>query len=151
MQGEYGGGETAVGMVGNIFENNFCGSHVLNSAGTVAIFRWGGENPTTGEGSGNILRGNVFGDPAATQGTWVIFGAGHTLSSFVALDQAYAGSGVTGPGATGSGADSTPVPAMPPGASQAGYRDPVLASHLPLCMTLRGGSLRVGACPRPQK
>ncbi len=139
VQGEFGGGETAVGMVGNVFENNLCSSRVLNSAGSVAVFRWGGENNPKGEGSGNILRNNSFGDPAATKGSWVVFGDGQKLASYAAL-------------ASVAGATLSGVPLLSPGAPLPGFDDPALTQHLPTCLVTGSGRMRIGACPgRPSQ
>lgn len=141
VQGEFGGGETAVGMVGNVFENNLCSSRVLNSAGSVAIFRWGGENNPKGEGSGNILRNNSFGDPAATKGSWIVFGDGQKLTSYAAL-------------ASVAGASLSGVTVPSPGAPLSGFADPALTQHLPACLTDGSGRIRIriGACPsRPSQ
>ena len=43
IQGEYGGGETAVGMVGNVVKNNICSEKVMNAYGTSLVVRWGAE------------------------------------------------------------------------------------------------------------
>lgn len=145
VQGEFGGGEKAVGMVGNVFENNVCGSRTLNSAGTVAIFRWGGENAPTGEGSGNILRNNLFGDPSQIVGTWVIFGDGHKLTSRADFDRTYAASSSN----HASASIQTLLPALPTRTPPIGYPDPALAGHLPPCLIASSGLPIVGACPRP--
>ena len=63
IQGEYGGGETAVGMVGNIVKNNICSEKVMNAYGTSLVVRWGAENNDVGEGSGNVYLNNALGCP----------------------------------------------------------------------------------------
>ncbi len=92
FSGEYGGGETTVGMVNNTYENNICASQVLNANGTVFVAEWGAENNSLGEGSGNVYRNNSFGVPTATNGTFAIFGAGKTMSTYAALNGAYGSS-----------------------------------------------------------
>jgi hypothetical protein len=92
FSGEYGGGDTVVGMVNNIYENNICASQVLNSSGTVFIAKWGAENNSLGEGSGNIYRNNSFGAPSATNGTFATYGAGKNMTTYGALDAAYGSS-----------------------------------------------------------
>jgi hypothetical protein len=92
FSGEYGGGETPVGMVNNTYENNICASQVLNSNGTVFVAEWGAENNSLGEGSGNVYRNNSFGVPTATNGTFAIFGVGKTMSTYAALNAAYGSS-----------------------------------------------------------
>jgi hypothetical protein len=89
FSGQYGGGETAVGMVNNTYQNNLCASEVLNSNGAVFIAEWGAENNKLGEGSGNIYRNNSFGVPAATNGIFSIYGVGKTITTYAALDAAY--------------------------------------------------------------
>jgi outer membrane biosynthesis protein TonB len=92
FSGEYGGGETVVGMVNNTYENNICASQVLNSHGTVFIAVWGAENNTLGEGSGNVYRNNSFGVPSATNGTFATYGIGKNMATYAALDAAYGSS-----------------------------------------------------------
>ncbi len=90
--GEYNGGETAIGMVNNTYENNICASLVLSPKGTVVMIEWGTENNTKGEGSGNVFKNNSFGVPSATNGTFAIFGAGRIARSYAELDAAYGSS-----------------------------------------------------------
>lgn len=144
VQGEFGGGEKAVGMVGNVFENNVCGSRVLNPAGTVAIFRWGGENAQTGEGSGNILRDNDFGDPTQTAGSWVVFGDGRKLTSYTDLDRAY----IAGSSGHTAASIQTPFSTLHANPPATGYPDPALAGRLPPCLLAGSGLPIVGACRR---
>ncbi len=92
FSGEYGGGETTVGMVNNIYENNICSSLVLRAYGVVFVAEWGAENNALGEGSGNIFRNNSFGPPAATNGTFAQFGAGKSVTSYATLNALYGAS-----------------------------------------------------------
>lgn len=87
--GEYKGGETAIGMFNNVYENNICASRVLNAKGTVLEVQWGTENNGLGEGSGNIFRNNSLGVPSATNGKFAIFGSGRVLTSYAELNAAY--------------------------------------------------------------
>jgi hypothetical protein len=89
FSGEYGGGETAIGMVNNTYENNICASQVINSHGTVFVAEWGAENNALGEGSRNVYRNNSFGLPSATNGAFAIFGAGKIVTTYGALNAAY--------------------------------------------------------------
>jgi hypothetical protein len=92
FSGEYGGGETTVGMVNNTYENNICASQVMNSYGTGFVAEWGAENNTLGEGSGNVYRNNSFGVPSASNGTFAMYGRGVTKTSYAQLNAAYGSS-----------------------------------------------------------
>ena len=89
IQGEYGGGETAVGMVGNIVENNICSEKVMNAYGTSLIVRWGAENNTLGEGSANVFRNNALGAQGAGNGDFAMWGNNQIVSSYAAMDALY--------------------------------------------------------------
>jgi hypothetical protein len=83
-QGQYGGGETVVGMVGNIIANNI----TSDATGHEVVAQWGMENNSLGEGYGNIWSNNCFGPPHAA---FAIFGLKHILSTYAQIDAAYGG------------------------------------------------------------
>lgn len=90
--GQFGGGDTTIGMVNNIYENNICASTVSGQDGTTIVAAYGAENNTLGQGSGNIFRNNSFGVASASTGFFAIYGAGVYMSTYAQLDAAYGSS-----------------------------------------------------------
>ncbi len=92
FQGQFGGGDTTIGMVNNTYENNICASQVSGVYGVAAVMQFGAENNNLGTGSGNIYSNNSFGLATAATGYFVIFGSGNVLKTYAALDAAYGSS-----------------------------------------------------------
>ncbi len=92
FSGQFGGGDTTIGMVNNIYENNICASQVSGQDGTTFVAAYGAENNTLGQGSGNIFRNNSLGVPSAGTGFFAIYGAGVYMNSYSQLDAAYGSS-----------------------------------------------------------
>ncbi len=90
--GQFGGGDTTIGMVNNIYENNICASQVSGAHGTTFVAEFGAENNTLGQGSGNIYRNNSFGASSSATGFFAIYGAGVYMSRYSDLDAAYGSS-----------------------------------------------------------
>ncbi len=89
IQGEYGGGETTVGMVGNIIQNNICSEKVMNAYGTSLVVRWGAENNDLGEGSGNVYSNNALGAQGAGNGEFAMWGNNEVVSTYADVDALY--------------------------------------------------------------
>jgi len=89
FSGLFGGGDTTIGMVNNIYENNICASKVSTEYGVVMVAEFGAENNNQGQGSGNIYRANSLGPPSEASGRFAIFGSGNVLDSYGALNAAY--------------------------------------------------------------
>jgi parallel beta-helix repeat protein len=92
FSGQYGGGDTTIGMVDNIYENNICASQVIGKYGVTFVAQFGAENNKLGQGSGNIFRNNSFGVASAATGIFAIYGSGNDVSSYAVLDTDYGSS-----------------------------------------------------------
>lgn len=89
FSGQFGGGDTTIGMVDNIYENNICSGKVSTKYGDALVAEFGAENNSLGQGSGNIYRDNSFGSPNSWTGRFAIFGSGHVITTYAQLDAAY--------------------------------------------------------------
>ncbi len=89
IQGEYGGGEKAIGMIGNVIRNNVCSEKVMNAYGTSLVVRWGAENNDVGEGSDNVYSNNALGSHGAGNGELAMWGNNQMVSTYSALDALY--------------------------------------------------------------
>ncbi len=92
FSGEFGGGDTTIGMVDNLYENNICAAQVSAQYGGVLIAQFGAENNSLGQGHGNVYRDNSFGSPDQWTGRFAIFGSGNVVTSYSQLDAAYGSS-----------------------------------------------------------
>jgi hypothetical protein len=90
--GEYGGGDTTIGMVNNTYENNICASQVIGKYGYTFIAQFGAENNKLGQGSGNIYRNNSLGVASAATGIFAAWGSGNNVTSYAVLDADYGSS-----------------------------------------------------------
>ncbi len=92
FQGEFGGGDTTIGMVDNIYENNICAAQVIGKYGAALVAQFGAENNDKGQGHGNIYRDNSFGEPGDWTGWFAIWGSGNVIKSYAELDAGYGSS-----------------------------------------------------------
>ncbi len=92
FQGEYGGGDTTIGMVNNTYENNICSSQVIGKYGVTFVAQFGAENNKLGQGHGNIFRNNSFGVATAATGIFATYGSGNNVKTYAALDTLYGSS-----------------------------------------------------------
>ena len=76
-------------MVGNIVRNNICSEKVMNAYGTSLVVRWGAENNTLGEGSGNVYANNALGAQGVGNGGFAMWGNNEMVSTYAALDALY--------------------------------------------------------------
>ena len=89
FSGEYGGGDTTIGMVDNVYENNICAAQVVGKYGAVLVAQFGAENNDKGQGHGNIYRDNSFGLADEWTGIFAYWGSGHVVNSYAELDAGY--------------------------------------------------------------
>jgi hypothetical protein len=89
FSGQFGGGDTTIGMVNNTYENNICAGQVSTKYGNALVAQFGAENNALGQGSGNIYRDNSLGSPASWTGRFASFGSGNVLATYAQLDAAY--------------------------------------------------------------